>query len=530
MTMLISRKSMWIVVVSMLVATAGGEALALLVGHAIILHTTRRQLQGYAERVLANNVAYSREARVVLAKMSSSPYPHCSDAALHHIRNLVYQAAYIKEAGSIAGDFVDCSANMGRLAQPRALPRPLFIQHDGISVYKNLSPPDRDDPPAIGLRKGDSYIVFDSHNYDRVTLQNLHYTTTESDTASHQTGQLGGEEPETRGMTLTEDFDGRLGSTLYSTRCSIEYTECATTYFSTSEAMHANRGEVAGNLLLGGLFGIFLGLFCSGFYLRSNNLEQQLRRAIARDQLKFVYQPIVELPSGRIVGAEALARWSDEQGQPVSPEVFIRIAENRGLIREITRLVVRHALADFATTLRARPAFRLSFNAAADDLSDPGFLPMLECSLFVAEVPASSLTIELTESSTVRHEVAIETIRQLRQRGHAVHIDDFGIGYSSLSYLHKLSVDAIKIDRSFTQAIGTAAVTEGILPQILGMASALKLAVVVEGVETAAQAAYFAGTAGRFYAQGWLFGRPKPAADFMRLLTENEARSQCPAA
>jgi sensor c-di-GMP phosphodiesterase-like protein len=530
MTMLISRKSLWIVVVSLLVATAGGEAVAYLVGHAIVLHTSRRDLREYSERILANDGASSREARAVLAKMNSSPYPHCSDAALHYIRNLVYQAAYIKEGGSIHDNFVDCSANMGRFAQPRALPKPTFVQHDGISIYKNLSPPDRDDPPGIGLRQGDSYIVFDSHNFAQLPLRTLHFTTTESDPVNHQAGQMFGEEPKTRGMMLTENFDGRLGSTLYSTRCSIEYSECATAYISTSEAMQASRGQIAGNLLLGGLFGIFLGLFCSGIYLRSNSLEQQLRRAIARDQFEFVYQPIVELPSGRIVGAETLARWSDEKGQPVSPEVFIRIAENRGLISDITRLVVRHALADFAATLRARPAFHLSLNAAANDLSDPEFLPMLDCSLLMAGVPASSLTIELTENSTVRHEVAVETIRQLRQRGHCVHIDDFGIGYSSLSYLHELSVDAIKIDRSFTQAIGTAAVTECILPQILGMASALKLAVVVEGVETPAQAAYFAGMAGRIYAQGWLFGRPMPAAEFLRRLEENQDQPQCSAA
>jgi sensor c-di-GMP phosphodiesterase-like protein len=132
------------------------------------------------------------------------------------------------------------------------------------------------------------------------------------------------------------------------------------------------------------------------------------------------------------------------------------------------------------------------------------------------------VAIEITESSTVMREAAIETIRGLRERGHSVHIDDFGTGYSSLSYLHDLSVDAIKIDKAFTQAIGTGSVIVAILPQILAMAESLNLRVIVEGVETEEQASYFASAKQPVLAQGWLFGRPVPAKEFLRLLAEDE--------
>ena len=118
--------------------------------------------------------------------------------------------------------------------------------------------------------------------------------------------------------------------------------------------------------------------------------------------------------------------------------------------------------------------------------------------------------------------MAIETIHRLRLRGHSVHIDDFGTGYSSLSYLQDLSVDAIKIDRSFTQSIGTGAVTMAILPQILAMAEALDLHVIAEGIETVEQAGYFATAKQPVLAQGWLFGRPVPAKRFYRALAEND--------
>jgi sensor c-di-GMP phosphodiesterase-like protein len=202
----------------------------------------------------------------------------------------------------------------------------------------------------------------------------------------------------------------------------------------------------------------------------------------------------------------------------------VKIAEERGFVSQITKLVLRHALRDFGSTMRARSTFRVNVNIAASDLADSEFLPMLENALAGAEVSPRNLGIEITESYTARQQVARNTILRLRQNGHYVAIDDFGTGYSSLAYLHDLSVDAIKIDKAFTKAIGTDAVTVSILPQILTMAETLKLRVVVEGIETRAQADYFAASNQRIHAQGWLFGRPVPARLFLQMLDEEEAR------
>ena len=236
----------------------------------------------------------------------------------------------------------------------------------------------------------------------------------------------------------------------------------------------------------------------------------------------MAYQPIIDLATRRIAGAEALARWTDEDGFAVGPDIFIKIAEEQGFICQITRLITRHALHDFASILCFYPDFRLSINVAAEDLADTGFLPMLEEELTRAGVKPESLSIEITESSTARHEVAIATIQRLHERGHSVHIDDFGTGYSSLSYLQDLAVNAIKIDRSFTQAIGTEAVTSSILPQIMSMAETLHLQVIVEGIETSQQASYFKSGSNHILGQGWFFGRPVSAEAFAQLLEEQE--------
>ena len=290
---------------------------------------------------------------------------------------------------------------------------------------------------------------------------------------------------------------------------------------SIPDALLAKRSLIPIYATLCGLTCGLFGFLFSLLYQRSRGTAQQLRRAIRKDKLRVVYQPIVDLPTGRIVGAEALVRWTNESGIDIAPDVFVKLAEERGFVGSITKFVLRQALSDFHETLRAHPSFRLSINVAAADLADPTFLPALDRTIELAGVPADRLVIEITESSAVRSRIAIETVHRLRQKGHAVHIDDFGTGYSNLAYLHDLSVDAIKIDKTFVQAIGTDSVIFSILPQILSIAEALKLEVIVEGVETFLQARYFVDMGKPVLAQGWLFGRPASAEVLNRLLTED---------
>jgi sensor c-di-GMP phosphodiesterase-like protein len=503
-------------------AAACGMLAGYLLGSAIVLNLTKTRLEQYANRILAEGVAASIDARVVLSALNNSTNPACSDADMALSRSLIFKAEYLKDAGRIRDGKIICSATMGSLAEPLALPNRKFLQSDGGKVYENLAPPQEGDIKRVGLQMGDSYIVFSGYALSHLGPSPMHYTVTNIDVPDRQAGRILGELPQVNPAILSRDGDARSGNTLYATRCSARYFDCVTAYISIPEALSASRGEVTGYFAMGGLIGACFGIVYSLLHRRRRSMEQQLRRAIRKDELRVVYQPIVDLSSRRIVGAEALARWTDEDGFGVTPDVFITIAEDRGFVGAITELVVRHALRDFAESLRVHPDFRLSINVAAADLRDTEFLPMLGSSLKRAGVRAQSVSIEITESSTARQQPAVEAIHCLRDRGHSVHVDDFGTGYSSLAYLHDLSVDAIKIDRAFTNAIGTEAVTVSILPQILAMADSLKLQVIVEGIETAEQASYFAASAQPVLAQGWFFGRPVPAGEFHRIFAEDE--------
>jgi sensor c-di-GMP phosphodiesterase-like protein len=212
---------------------------------------------------------------------------------------------------------------------------------------------------------------------------------------------------------------------------------------------------ISASAAVGGLTWLLFGMMLSNMRARRNDLPSQLSRALDSDKLQVVYQPIVNLATQMTVGAEALARWTNAAGEVIDPDVFVKIAEEKGFVSKITRSVLQHILHDFATTMRNRPGFRISMNVAGADLSDPTFLPMLDESLRRANVKPESIVIEITERSAADGEIAMETIRNLRRMGHSIHIDDFGTGHSNLDKLLYLFADTIKIDKAFTRVIGT---------------------------------------------------------------------------
>ncbi len=509
---------------STVIAALCGTLAGWTLGGFVTLKLTKRALLQQASRASAQEDLRIIESSSVLGAMRASSDLPCSTAELTYFRALIFDAKYLKDAGRMSGGKIDCSASLARPEQPLAQVEEDLTLSNGIKFYKNLAPYQSEDMAMLSLRQEDFFVVVIPYIQPRSSLGPEHYVETERDTRDGQIHWLLGDPPPANAAAFAGNGFMRLGEQLYATQCSHGNSNCVTAYISIPEVMQADRIQFRMFMALGALIGGLFGFVVSLLYRHNRSIEQQLRRAIRKDQLHLAYQPIVSLPAGNIVGAEALARWTDAEGFAVSPDTFIKIAEENGFVGSITAWVVRRAMHDFAAMLRGNPDFHLSINVASSDLADPGFLDMLENELTQAGVKAESLSIEITESSTASHGVAIETIRKLHEKGHSVHIDDFGTGYSSLSYLQDLAVDTIKIDKSFTRSIGTEALTTALLPQILAMAAALKLRVIVEGVETGEQAQYFNEAGGAILAQGWLFGRAVPVSDFKKLLEGGEVK------
>jgi sensor c-di-GMP phosphodiesterase-like protein len=486
----------------------------------VILRGALEKLGRFAQQIRATGENGSDEARRVLQQVNRLPYAPCSDAELAAFRSLVYTSVYLNDVGRVTSGTIPCSALLGRLAQPWSGFAGGYIRPDGSVVYRDLAPYKVPGQTIVSVQSGDALVVYSPYNLRMFESPIMRFAVTDWDSRTGQVRQLLGTLPEQEQpeRIFTSPVTARFRGVLYSTDCSQRYASCITAYMTVPDALQSEKVQyriyVGLSALCGGLFGLALALF----YRRSRSIEQQLRRAIRRGRLDVVFQPIFDLQSGRAVAAEALARWTDEEGFPVTPEVFIKVAEDRGFIGEITRFMIHEVLRALEQTRITNPDFRINVNIAPADINDQRFLPMLRGALRRTRVPARSLVIEITESSWAGWDSARDLLKILRQLGHLVYIDDFGKGYSSLAQLHHLQVDGLKIDKEFTQSIGTDSVKTSITPQILAMAASLHLKVVIEGIETEEQARYYAVCRPPVLAQGWYLGRPMLLEDLLQLL------------
>ncbi len=240
-------------------------------------------------------------------------------------------------------------------------------------------------------------------------------------------------------------------------------------------------------------------------YRASLSLPTALRRAAKRKEFIVEYQPIVNLATGRWVGAEALVRWR-RSGQLVPPDHFIPLAEESGVITLITECVAEIVAMDLPTLLRIDPEFRICLNLSGPDLLSFHTLDLLEFMINFGHARPCNLLVEATERHFLQGEESRTMITAIRERGIGVAIDDFGTGYSSLSCLQTLGLDVLKIDKSFVETIGIDGATSQVVPHIIEMAHSLELVMIAEGVESEAQAE-FLRKRGVHYAQGWLFSK-----------------------
>jgi EAL domain-containing protein (putative c-di-GMP-specific phosphodiesterase class I) len=249
------------------------------------------------------------------------------------------------------------------------------------------------------------------------------------------------------------------------------------------------------------------------------DLEGGLRRALDREELRVVYQPQVELASGRIVGAEALLRWEHPQRGLVGPPAFIPIAEQTGLIVPIGAFVLAEACAQAATWSRERGReLSMCVNVSPRQLADDSFAGVVEEVLASSGLAPELLCLEITESAVMADPAAATAVlERLKAIGVRLAIDDFGIGYSSLAQLKALlPVDTIKIDKSFIDGVTGDGEDHAIVDAVLRLASGLGLAAIAEGVESADQVEALLGL-GCSLSQGFHFARPQSAADIEQL-------------
>jgi diguanylate cyclase (GGDEF)-like protein len=243
-------------------------------------------------------------------------------------------------------------------------------------------------------------------------------------------------------------------------------------------------------------------------------LEAELRHALERGEFELVWQPKADLASGRVSGVEALLRWKRD-GKPVAtPDVFIRVLEETGLILPVGRWVLEQAARQVVAWKRAGlPWLRVAVNLSARQLRQGDLVRTVGEVLETSGLPSAQLELELTESMLMGGDQHAQLLHRLSALGVQLAIDDFGTGWSSLSYLKRFNVDTLKIDRSFVRDTPHDPEDSAIAVAVIALARSLKLRVVAEGVETPAQRRFLLDSGCDEY-QGWLLARPMAASAF----------------
>jgi sensor c-di-GMP phosphodiesterase-like protein len=262
-----------------------------------------------------------------------------------------------------------------------------------------------------------------------------------------------------------------------------------------------------------------LGVFSALIPRRTpGNPVTEIENALKAGQFVPYYQPVVDIRSGQLRGAEVLVRWRKPDGTLVLPGSFIPLAESSGLIREMTRDLMRRVCVEAGSALGRRPALKVSFNFAGKLFSDDSIVKDVRKIFSGSPIKLSQVVLEVTERDPIENFTATrQTIAAFQELGVRIAIDDVGTGHSGLSYMLKLGVDIIKIDKMFVDAIGTDRNSTTIVETLVDLAHNMRMDVVAEGVENFEQVVYLRELGVRS-AQGYVFAPPLPGKAFLQLV------------
>ncbi len=469
-----------------------------------------------AQRVLIRADRAARDANQTFEALSRTTLTPCSPAHIDLMRQLVFNTRTIEEIGRFENGQLTCTS-WGPVDTPIPYGKPDFETASGLGVTLNVRPALPGGATKLALSRGDYNVLVDPARFIDVVAPaqiSMGLATAQGQLIAQSEGA-----PARRVATLAQTPSVGMDDDLaFSAIRSGDWTAIAVEprpgFLSTLRREQLILLPIA----------LFLACFIVTLVVwqsrRRLSLANEIRTAIRHAEFEVHYQPILELASGRCVGAEALVRWRRHDGSWVAPALFIPVAEQSGVIGEITALVIERVGTDLGPALARDPTLHISINLAPVDLTTDVVLTRLQALTQRHGIDPAQVWIEVTERGVMDYEASRDIISRLREAGHRLSIDDFGTGYSSLSHLQQITFDALKIDKSFVDTIGVPSAKSAVIFHIIAMAKALGVSMVAEGVEHAAQADYLREHGVQFV-QGWLYSRALPPDEFRTWVAGN---------
>ena len=450
-------------------------------------------------------------------KMLAANFLPCSSADIAFMRQIDLSSSLFKAAGRVENDTLICTSY--GVTTPVPLGKPMLISERGTREYfgKLLTPGQW--RPLNVFSSGGFAVIVDPDLATDISTEGpgIELAVFAPSSSSHEPSSTVGRyfpsnwfQQVPKGGSVTAIENGYLVTCARSAKWDIAVITATPVHYIYRRVSHV----VFIFAPIGILCGILLAWAVRYITQLHTSFPSMLRRAIRQKEFYVEYQPIVELDSRRIIGAEALIRWKSPLAN-IPPDHFIPLAEDRGLIHLITDQVLAAVTRDLPRLLAIDPDFEVAINMSAGDLRSGRTLQQLDQLLSATGALPHNISVEATERAFLHDGDTAQLIANLRSMGFRVSIDDFGTGYSSLACLQSLSLDTLKIDKAFVETIHTNGATSQVVLHIIEMARSLHLQTIAEGVETEAQA-QFLRMRGVRYAQGWLFGKSMPIATLLK--------------
>ncbi|GKV75698.1 cyclic diguanylate phosphodiesterase [Pectobacterium carotovorum subsp. carotovorum] len=520
------KKSFFLLSSSLFFTLVALFALVLTVYSTFSLRQFEREVDDFSNVTVEHAGRIIQQATSALDILEEGFPPYCDNFHLGLLRKVAYDNDYIQDVVYIDGNRPRCSSMMNDI-NTMFLPEPDFRYKDIYNIWYKVESPLNKNKPMIYVGATRHLVVLNPRSFLDVPSYsyNIRYALLEknkldgrvilSDSMSssiYSRLTAGGNNPDRfyiddKYYVLKPLPDSDLALMVRADK-PVKLSFYLTVFFSA--------------LPIFMLISLLLSEVISRKSLAIQSPRYVLNQALRQKEFELHYQPIIKLDTAQVVGCEALIRWRHSDGRLITPDSFIPMIRQVGLMKALTLFVINEAL-QTACVLRHRyPEMFVSINLEAAEFEDIDVFNYLVEQVAIYELDGANVNVELTESSMIEPQKAAPMVELYQQKGIDVAIDDFGTGYSGLSYLERVKANKLKIDKSFVGNISDHSPTDIVLSHIVSMAHCLNLHIVAEGIETPAQEAYLKSL-GVAYAQGWLYSKALTQEDLLAFLA---ARSE----
>ena len=474
-------------------------------------------LKAVAERVLARAQRSKAQARAALTQLADSDAPPCSPMHIGRMRQIVFNTPSIEEVGYFDGGFLKCTS-WGPVDGAIPASKPDFVSSDGLAVTLALHPALRGGATKLAFASGNYNVLVDPVRFvDVIAAPQVQFALVTK--GGGEIASLNDPDPDAvreLARNPRTAMDEETSSTAAPSRDWIAIAiEPRPKIFGTL------RREQLMLLPIAGFIAALIVSIVVWFSRRRLSFRAELADAIHNREFAVHYQPIVDLQTQACIGAEALLRWQRPDGTWIRPDLFVPVAEDTGMIRDLTEQVIDMVGRDLGALLSQDRFLHVAINLPADLFESDAILHSLSRMTDRHGIAPSQIWLEATERSFMDYAAVNDTVSKAHALGYRVAMDDFGTGYSSLGHLQRIAFDALKIDKSFVDTIGIVSAKSSVIDHIIELAKALEVQAIAEGVEQQAQADYLRAKGVQF-AQGWLFSRPLPPGEFLAFVRRSD--------